>query len=89
VVFTARWCVNCLVNEKAVWENPSVLSAFERAHAVLLVADWTARDDRIAEELRKYGVSAIPFALIYRPGEMDPTQLPGLLGAPQVLSVLK
>jgi thiol:disulfide interchange protein DsbD len=89
VDFTARWCVNCLINGRAVWNNPEIQKLMREKNAAFLVADWTNRDDRIAAELRKFGRNAVPFALIYRPDEMSPRELPNLISVQQVREALR
>ena len=55
VDFTARWCVNCLINEKVVWGNKEILELVRKNNVALLKADWTKRDEDIAAELRRRG----------------------------------
>ncbi len=55
---------------------------------VTLRADWTNKDPLIAVELAKYQRSAIPFNLIYKPGNDKPTVLPELLTPDIVLRAI-
>jgi thiol:disulfide interchange protein DsbD len=55
---------------------------------VLLRADWTNSDPIITAELEKWKRSAVPFNLIYRPGQA-PRVLPELLNAGIVLKALE
>jgi len=75
---TADWCFTCKVNERAVLETEEVAGALARAGVVALRADWTNRDDAIADYLAKFGRSGIPFYAFYRPGK-TPRALPELL----------
>jgi thiol:disulfide interchange protein DsbD len=43
----------------------------------------------IADELAKWGRSAVPFDLIYLPGKTDPVLLPEVLTPGMVLDALK
>jgi suppressor for copper-sensitivity B len=66
---TADWCATCKVIERVVLETEEVAALFERHRVVAMRADWTNRDDRIAEFLARFGRYAIPFYVLYRPGE--------------------
>jgi suppressor for copper-sensitivity B len=66
---TADWCATCKVIERVVLETAEVAALFERHGVVAMRADWTNRDDRIAEYLARFGRYAIPFYVLYRPGE--------------------
>jgi thiol:disulfide interchange protein DsbD len=65
VDFTAAWCVTCKVNEQLVLNGSADL--FEKYNTVFLVADWTNKNDIIADELASYGRSGVPLYLIYHP----------------------
>lgn len=67
VDFTADWCLTCKANEKLVLETDAVREAFSTLDVLPMKADWTNRDDRITEVLARYGRSAVPFYLLYRP----------------------
>jgi len=79
VDFTARWCATCQTNKAAVFTSNDVLAALEKKNVLLLKADWTSRDETITAELAKWNRSAVPFNLIYAPGQDQPTVLPELL----------
>jgi thiol:disulfide interchange protein DsbD len=85
VDFTAAWCVTCKVNEQLVLNGAGEL--FARHNTVVLVADWTNKNDEIADELTSYGRSGVPLYLLFPPGN-NPVKAAVL---PQVLtkSVLK
>jgi suppressor for copper-sensitivity B len=65
---TADWCFTCKVNERLVLETPEVAGAFQRHNVVAMRADWTNRDDTIGTFLSDHGRYAIPFYLLYKPG---------------------
>lgn len=69
VDFTAAWCLTCKTVEKAVIETSEVAAAFDEYQVVPMKADWTNRDDAITEVMRRYGRAAVPFYLLYRPGQ--------------------
>jgi len=83
VEFTARWCVNCIINERVVWENMEIREVVKKANVVLMKADWTQRDARIAGELKKFGRVAVPLVVIYK-GKAEPLALPNLLTVGEV-----
>jgi thiol:disulfide interchange protein DsbD len=88
VDFTARWCATCQTNKAAVFSSGAVLAALEKGNVLLLKADWTSRDPAITAELAKWNRSAVPFNLIYQPGQAEPTVLPELLTPGTVVEAL-
>jgi thiol:disulfide interchange protein DsbD len=87
VDFTARWCATCQTNKGVVFSSGDVLAALEKKNVLLLKADWTSRDPAITEELAKWNRSAVPFNLVYLPGQ-EPVALPELLTPGVVLDAL-
>ncbi|PHS35112.1 MAG: thiol:disulfide interchange protein [Robiginitomaculum sp.] len=81
VNFTAAWCVSCKVNDKLVLQRRATIELFARTNTVMLIADWTRRDDRITAELTRHGRSGVPLYLVYPPGthKVDPQLLPQVL----------
>jgi len=79
VDFTARWCVTCQTNKAAVFSSENVRNRFNEEGIVALKADWTNQDPAISEALSTFGRSAVPFNLIYAPGQTEPVILPELL----------
>lgn len=89
VDFTARWCATCQTNKKLVFGSDEVLRTFAEKKIATLRADWTSQDPRITAELARYGRSAVPFNLIWFPGQEAPAILPELLTPGTVLDALK
>ena len=88
VVFTADWCVTCKVNERFVLRSDEVREQLR--DVAVFVADWTARDDRIREELSRHARAGVPLTLLYRPRAPDsPEILPELLTTEIVLDALR
>jgi thiol:disulfide interchange protein len=85
---TADWCATCKVNERAVLESDEVVALFERHDVVPMQADWTSRDDTIADYLARYGRYAIPFYVLYRPGS-EPHVFGELLTRGTVVAVVE
>ncbi len=88
VDFTARWCFTCQTNKKVVFGSSEVLKAFRDKNVVTLRADWTDEDPKITAELAKWNRSAVPFNLVYLPGQPAPVVLPELLTPGIVLDAL-
>jgi thiol:disulfide interchange protein/DsbC/DsbD-like thiol-disulfide interchange protein len=79
VDFTARWCATCQANKKFVFHDATVLKTFREKNIATLRGDWTNADPLITAELAKYHRSAVPFNLVYLPGESEPETLPEIL----------
>jgi len=89
VDFTARWCATCQTNKKLVFGSDEVLRTFAERKIATLRADWTSKDPRITAELANYQRSAVPFNVIWVPGQTEPVILPELLTPGTVLDALK
>ncbi len=89
VDFTARWCATCQTNKQLVFGSAEVRRRFREHQVVLLRADWTRRDAAISAELARWGRSAVPFNLVYRPDRPEPVVLPDLLTAGTVLDAVR
>jgi len=89
VDFTARWCATCQANKKLVFHDAEILRYFRAHNIATLRGDWTNQDPQITAELAKYNRSAVPFNLIWQPGQAEPVILPELLTPGIVLDALK
>ncbi|MEE9120983.1 MAG: cytochrome c biogenesis protein CcdA [Syntrophobacteria bacterium] len=69
VDFTADWCPNCLLVEKTVLQNRSVVEIFREHDALLLKADLTTENPPAKRLLQKMGSRSIPFLALFPPGE--------------------
>jgi thiol:disulfide interchange protein len=87
VDFTADWCLTCKANERLVINTKDVAEAFERYDVVAMKGDWTNRDDTITEFLARYGRSAVPFYILFRPGQ-EPHLFGELLSRKSILDAL-
>ncbi len=67
VDFTARWCLSCQVNERAVLDRPDVRRRLRDSGIVLVRADWTRHDADIAAALNELGRSGVPTYVFYLP----------------------
>jgi len=68
--------------------SPQVLNAFEENEVVVLIADWTNRDDRIAAAIRGYGAAGIPLYVYYAPGSSEPQILPPLINTGLIIEAV-
>lgn len=91
VDFTAAWCVTCKVNERLVLSLPDVQARLADEDVVFMIADWTNKNDEIAQELARHGRSGVPLYLIFNPDNnaVSPEILPQILTQNIVLSALK
>lgn len=88
VDFTADWCLTCKANERLVIDTPEIAAAFARHQVVAMKGDWTNRDDKITEFLKRYGRSAVPFYVLFRPGA-DPHAFGEVLTQATLISALE
>lgn len=81
VDFTAAWCVTCKVNERLVLNTQLTKALFAETGTVKMIADWTNKDDAIAQELARHGRSGVPLYLVYRADNnaVNPQVLPQVL----------
>ncbi len=86
--FSAQWCLTCKVNERIALQNPAVESRLKELDVATLKADWTDRNDEIAQALAGYGRSGVPLYVLYYPGTGQPKILPEILTPGIVLSAL-
>lgn len=80
VDFTARWCVTCQMNKRVALQTEKVKSTFVEQGVVFLTADWTNRNEMIANELARHKRAGVPLYLYYPP-QGDVQILPQILTA--------
>jgi suppressor for copper-sensitivity B len=85
---TARWCINCQVNEKLVLDTQPVKGRLGAPGVVAMRADWTRPDARIAALLNRHGRFGIPFNVVYGPGAPGGVVLPEVLTSGAVTAAL-
>jgi thiol:disulfide interchange protein len=88
VYFTADWCISCKVNERSTLANSTVQKAFAEAGAIILIGDWTKRDDAIARTLASHGRSGVPLYLWFPAGSVDAQILPQILTPDSMLNII-
>ena len=90
VDFTADWCPNCVLVERATLQDQRVRQAFRDRNALLLKADLTRENPPAKLLLERMGSRSIPFLAIFPPGERfwHPFFLRDIYHADDVVSVL-
>ena len=92
VDFSAKWCVNCLVNFNNAIDTPAVAKKLEELDGVAIYAEWERPEEQseVGDKLKELGAAAIPYMVIY-PGDRpdQPIKLDGLLTEAQVLAELE
>lgn len=63
--FTAKWCINCQINERVALGNREVADKFRELGVVAVKADWTRFDGRVTRALAELGKNSIPVYVIY------------------------
>lgn len=86
VYFTADWCLSCKVNEASSIDRAEVRAAFNAARVKVLVGDWTNGDPVITRFLESRGRAGVPLYLWYRPGTVEPEELPQVLTPSMLIS---
>lgn len=89
VDFTARWCITCQVNKAVALRNNQLKEYMTTYNAVFYEADWTLKDEKITEELRKHQRAGVPLYLVYKDGNMQPQILPSVITESIVTDALK
>lgn len=89
IVFTAKWCLTCLVNEKIALDNPRFKQLAKDKNIALLKADWTNKDAEITAALSQYGRNSVPLYVYYNGTDNRPQILPQLLTVGLLEDLLK
>ncbi|MBN8543748.1 MAG: thioredoxin family protein [Alphaproteobacteria bacterium] len=84
---TAAWCITCKVNERVALRRDETAAFFKEHGIVLMIADWTKRDDEITELLHSFGRDGVPLYVFY-PSYGEPTLLPQILTPDLVIELL-
>lgn len=88
--FTAKWCVNCIVNTRVALDTAETKKQLEQLDAVAMLADWTDHDAAIKSKLEELESRSIPLLAIY-PGSTpeEPIILRDLVSQSRVLTALE
>ena len=90
VDFTAKWCVNCIVNYNVAFNTEPTRQLLEELDAVPMLADWTDRNATIKKKLEELESRSIPLLAIYPGADPDkPIVLRDLISQGAVLDALR
>ena len=87
--FTAAWCLSCQVNEQVAFSSEEVQQKFKDLNIAPFKADWTNRDDEIAQALAEFGRNSVPLYVLYTGKNSEPILLPEILTPGIVLEALE
>jgi thiol:disulfide interchange protein DsbD len=79
VVFSAKWCTVCKLNEQTVLHTESAEELFESLDLRVLYGDYTNQDKIIGEWIQAYGRAGVPVYAYYPPGSSSYRLLPEVL----------
>ena len=85
--FTAAWCITCQANEQIALSRDSVKEFFNTNNIKYIKADWTNRNDDIANTLGSYNRSGVPLYVFWKPGMQTPKILPAILTEGYILGL--
>ncbi|MEE2565934.1 protein-disulfide reductase DsbD family protein [Hyphobacterium marinum] len=88
VEFTAAWCVSCQFNKQTTLNSRTVREAFDANGVAVLVADWTNRDDTIADAIRGHGAAGVPLYVMYPADGGEPVILPPILSTSIIVDAI-
>lgn len=90
VDFSAKWCVNCLVNLATAIDTEKTRRIVDQNNVVTMYADWTDRDPAMKVKFQELGSNSIPLLAIYPAGKPDqPIVLRDLVSQSTVLEALE
>ncbi len=89
VDFSAAWCATCLTNKKVVLDTKFIKDYFEKNNVILLHADWTNRNAKIANKLAEFNRSGVPLNIVYpKDKNSKPIILPEILTKEAVIEAI-
>ena len=86
---TADWCLTCKANKIFVLYTDDIEEALKADDVVAMQADWTNKNEDIAEYLQDHGRFGIPFNVVYGPGAPEGIVLSEVLSVEEVLEAIK
>ena len=90
VDFSAKWCVNCLVNLETAIDTEATRKMVDKNDVITMYADWTNSNPEITAKLEELNSNSIPVLAIYPAGKPNqPIVLRDLLSQNTVLEALK
>lgn len=89
VDFTADWCLNCKVNLATAIDTKAVNEVVQKNDVVVLLADWSDRNEQIKRKLQELNSNSIPLLAIYPADGGEPIVLRDTVFQSTVLSALE
>lgn len=90
VDFSAKWCVNCLVNLETAIDTEATRRVVEKNGVVTMYADWTNANPEITAKLEELNSNSIPVLAIYPAGKPNqPIVLRDLVSQSTVIEALE
>ena len=83
--FTADWCVTCKFNKFTTLDNQETINYFKKNEVKLLRGNWTTKDEKILEFIKKYERFGVPVNIIYSRNMKDGLVLPEILSSSIVI----
>lgn len=84
--FTASWCMNCQFNQR-IFSDPDVVDIFYKRGVCAIKCDWTKRDIKITNLMKRYNSISVPL-YVYYSGNGQFEVLPSLLTKDLILEVI-
>ncbi len=79
LVFSARWCSVCKLNDRRVLKTDRAEELFREYGVSMVYGDYTNQDPVIARRISDLGRAGVPVYALYRPGAEKPLILPEVL----------
>lgn len=89
VDFTADWCLNCKVNLTTAIDTEAVHDVVQKNNVVVLLADWSDRNEGIKRKLQELNSNSIPLLAIYPGSGGEPIILRDTVFQSTVLGALE
>ena len=83
--FTADWCVTCKFNKFTTLDNQETINYFKKNEVKLLRGNWTTKDEKILEFIKKYERFGVPVNIIYSRNMKNGLVLPEILSSSIVI----
>jgi thiol:disulfide interchange protein len=82
IKFTADWCLNCQVTEKAVYSRPDIAKLIKDKNILAIKADTTQNDFPATLALKNvYKQPGVPLTVLILPGQKEPVMWNGIFFA--------
>jgi thiol:disulfide interchange protein len=90
VEFTADWCSTCEYVEKTALHDKLVVNAVKQDNVEMLRVDLTSRSAKGWPMLKELSpVAAIPYTVVYGPGQSEPQKLAGIYSAQDLTQAIE